>query len=166
MYRIYDRSEAIKRVQLYLSVAGNPVIFVAPSGIFDENTILSVKDFQASRGMEPTGEVDLITFDALYSEYARITDLEPYKLDNPILPGDLRDEMMYFNRSMKEILYYYGFTSNLRDSNFYSQNTSEAVLLLREIYMLETKDEIDSELYRRMIIDLNSISKIKNIYIK
>ena len=38
MYRINDRSSAIKRVQEYLRSVGNKNIFVAPTGIYDENT--------------------------------------------------------------------------------------------------------------------------------
>ena len=49
MYRIYDKPEAIKNVQQYLSVVGNPNIFVAKTGIYDENTRLSVINFQKDK---------------------------------------------------------------------------------------------------------------------
>ena len=168
MYRIYDRPEAIKRVQDYLRIAANPNIFVAPSGVYDENTRLSVRDFQSSRGLEPTGEVDRVTFDLLFSEYAFLTNRNALRdaLDSfiffPILPGSSSNGMMHINRTLARVLDYYGFTHRLRSSNFYSGETSEAVRILRGVYLMGGADLIDEEFYQRLIKDHDSMGQFNN----
>ena len=165
MYKIYDKPEAIKRIQEYLNVVGNKDIFVIPSGIYDENTRLSVIDFQNRKQINATGIVDYITFDILHSEYANtknkntVIKVTDGFIKFPLRAGDFREEMMHLNRTMKDVLLYYGHTSSLGDSNFYSLGTSQAVMLLREIYSLDLIDEIDEEFYYRLIKDHNSISK-------
>lgn len=164
MYRINDKQEAIKRVQEYLRVAGNDDIFVAPTGIFDDNTRNSVIYFQADNNLAVTGEVDRITFDYLFGEYSRKN--EKQQLNNrlesfirfPLLPGQSADGMLHINIMMGRLLDYYRQTHRLRDSNFYSPETSEAVRALRRIYMLPVIDLIDEVLYLRMTRDHDSIN--------
>ena len=167
MYRIYDKPEAIKRVQKYLAIISNPKIFVAPTGIYDQNTMLSVKDFQRTRGILDSGIVDYQTFTLLYKEYEYQSKINTIKeisdsfIDFPLLPGDLKDEMIHVNRSLRRLIEYYGFTSSLLNSNFYSKNTSDAVKILREIYSLPNKDLIDEKFYLRMMKDHDSIKKFQ-----
>lgn len=168
MYRIYDRPEAIRSVQRYLRLAGNPDIFVAPSGVFDENTRLSVIDFQSRNQLDPTGVVDYETFVILYEEYVFLNDKNTLneKLDSfidfPLLPGYIDDAMIHLNRSLRRILDHYGFTHRLRDSNFYSAETSRAVEILRSVYLLDPGDLIDEEFYIRMVKDHDSIGLFNN----
>lgn len=168
MYRVYDKPEAIRSVQRYLIVAGDPGIFIAPTGVYDENTRLSVIDFQTRFDLEPTGEVDYETFTLLYDKYVLMTnDTETRNIADsfiqfPILPGKTSNGMAHINLALGIILDYYGFTHRLRGNNFYSKETADAVEILRDIYMLEKKDYIDEELYRRMLIDHDSIAKIQN----
>ena len=168
MYRIYDKGEAIRSVQTYLRLVGNPDIFVAPSGIFDENTRLSVIDFQREYGLTPSGIVDYETFVLLYDEYDAVTkrsevrDMTDSFISFPILPRERRDAMLHINRSLGRIMDYYGFTHRLRDSNFYSSETSEAIMILRRVYIMGDVDLIDEEFYRRMIIDHDSIAAAQN----
>ena len=152
MYRIDDKPEAIKRVQQYLAVASAPDIFVPPTGIYDENTRLSVVYFQKLKSLEPTGIVDYTTFELLYEDYLIISQKKKLndKLNTFIafrlLPGYMAEEMTHINRTMRDLLNYYGFTNSLRDSNFYSRESGNAVKILREIYSLAPKDFIDEEL--------------------
>ncbi|MBR5139826.1 MAG: peptidoglycan-binding protein [Clostridia bacterium] len=167
MYRIYDKPAAIKRVQQYLSLVSDPSIFVAPSGVYDENTRLSVIYFQNLHGLSPTGVVNYPTFELLYNDYLFITKKEVLsdKLNSfiafPLLPGHMAEEMMHINRTMGDLLDYYGFTHRLRDSNFYSEESADAVRTLREIYNLKPLELIDEELYLRMINDHNSIGRMR-----
>ncbi len=169
MYRINDRSEAIKRVQKYLAVASSPDIFVAPTGIFDENTCLSVIYFQTQNDLPSTGVVDYTTFTRLYDDYVYITEMNDVKrqtdsfIDFPLLPGYIGDPLIHINRTMRRVLDHYGITNTLGDSNFYSAETSKAVKELRIIYLLEEKNMIDEELYLSLMRDHDSIGKIKNI---
>ena len=169
MYRIDNRSEAIKRVQQYLLVVGNPDIFVATTGAYDENTRLSVLDYQGVNNLEQSGVVDRITFDRMFGDFIKITEREKIKnaLDPfivfPILPGSFSDEMIHINRTLGRLLTHYGYSHSIRDSNFYSKSTSEAVKIMRLIYLLDEKDSIDEELYSRMMRDLDSIGNNRRI---
>ena len=168
MYRINDRSSAIKRVQEYLRSVGNKNIFVAPTGIYDENTRLSVIDFQSQNNIKADGIVDIITFDMLFGAYsfAIKNKLTHEKVDSfinfPLLPGLFADELTHINRTLIKLLDFYGQPHSLNESNFYSDSTSNAVKLIRKIYFLDDKNFIDEELYRRMIIDHDSIFEAKD----
>ncbi len=168
MYRIYDRQEAVRQVQNFLRIVGNPDIAIFPSGIYDESTRLSVLDFQSVRKIKPSGEVDRITFDRLYEEYVETNKKNELnqRLDSfislPIFPGDISEEIMHINRTLARVLDYYGFTHRLRSSNFYSDETAEAVRILRGIYSLEERNIIDEELYLRLILDHDSMGRFNN----
>ena len=168
MYRINDKPAAIRRVQDYLITASNPDIFVAPTGIFDENTRLSVIDFQKKHQIDPTGVVDLVTFNLLFDEYTTLTLKDEINrtvgsfIDFPIRPGDMSDEIFHINQSMSRLLDYYGITHRLQNSSFYSEETSAAVRELRQIYSLDDMDFIDEIFYFRMVNDHNSIYKLNN----
>lgn len=163
MYRIYDTPAAIRRVQDYLREAGNNEIFVAPTGVYDENTRLSVIDFQNKNGFEATGVVNRITFDKLFSDYQFLRAVRQISegLDSfikfPILPGTHNDAMMHINRTLARLLDYYGYSHNIRDSNFYSKATEDGLEIMEDIYLLDRHNYIDEELYYRMIKDHDSI---------
>lgn len=171
MYRINNRSEAIKRVQQYLSLVDERDVFVAPTGVFDDNTRLAVVDFQRINNLSPTGEVDRLTFEALFSQY-RLA-VEKNKLNNsvgsflsfPVLPGEMSGGMNHINRSMARLLDYYGITHRLRESSFYSDESAKAVKALRRIYLLPDLELIDEVFYGRMVSDHNAVGRFKNNFI-
>lgn len=171
MYRINDRPAAIERVQRYLRVAGNPDIFVAPTGVFDENTRLSVIDFQEKNSLEGSGVVDRTTFDLLFAAFTLLTERDRIRegldsfIEFPLKPGQYAEPMIHINRTLARLLNHYGQPHTLRESNFYSKSTSEAVRLMRGIYLLEGEDLIDEHLYLRMITDHDSIAVSGNIFI-
>ncbi len=168
MYRINDRSEAIKRVQQYLASVQERAFFVAPTGIFDDNTRLAVIDFQNTKNLSPTGEVDRFTFDALFLEYSLA--VKKTKLLNsvgsflcfPILPGEMGGGINHINRSMARLLNYYGITHRLRESSFYSDESARAVKVLRQIYLLPDLELIDEIFYERMVSDNDAIGRFNN----
>ena len=163
MYRIYDTPSAIREVQIYLSLAGNPDIVVVPSGVYDDNTRLSVADFQRVEELNETGVVDRETFERLYEVYVILRDAN--ELNNqvesfisfPILPGQSSRGMIHINGMLGRLMTHYGLTHNLRESSFYSPETEEAVRELRKIYLLDNKELIDEIFYMRMIKDHDSI---------
>ena len=163
MYRMNDKPAAIEKIQYYLRLVGNPNIFVAPTGIYDENTRLSVVDFQKREGLSQTGIVDLTTFNLLYKVFNKITERDrirqglDFLISFPLYPGESSSALQHINGIMRRLLDHYGQPHSLRDSNFYSKGTSDAVGILRKIYLLPLADLIDEELYGRMISDFNSI---------
>ena len=163
MYRIDDRQTAIMQVQKFL-MALTEDIFIAPSGVFDDNTRLAVIVFQKKFGLEDTGVVDFATFELLYREYAKIVmhgsvnDTVGNFLIFPMQRGDMSEGIFHINTTLAALLDYYGITHRLRASSFYSEETALAVSALRKIYMLDEGDHIDELLYFRMINDYNSQS--------
>ena len=163
MYHINDRSQAIKNVQKFLMLIGTPEIFVAQSGVFDENTRLSTINFQKENELEPTGIVDAATFDLLYKKYEKQIKIDELNkafgafITFPILPGYQSDALLHINRTMGRVLDYYGYTHRLRESNFYSGETAKAVSTLQKIYQLPALDGIDETFYMRLLTDHNSV---------
>ena len=165
MYRINDRMSAITEVQNYLRLIGNPEIFVAPTGVYDDNTLLSVKDFQAKNRLAETGKVDKETFDLMFSQFYIQNERDNVKrtlfsfITFPLLPGLMSDGMIHINKMMSDLLDYYGYTHYLRPNSFYSRQTAAAVKALRKIYVLEDLELIDESFYLRMVRDHNSIGR-------
>ena len=164
MYRISDKSSAIKQIQNFLRIIGSNGIFIAPTGEYDENTAMAVKDYQESRGLEANGIVDYITFTQMYNEYA--SALSKKNLSNelkfPILPGEYSPVLTQINLILSSLMNYYGHTHWLRETNYYSKETSEAVKTLRQIYVMDDFDMIDEEFYKNIIRDHRSINIINN----
>ena len=98
----------------YLRLIGNPEIFVAPTGVYDDNTLLSVKDFQAKNRLAETGKVDKETFDLMFSQFYIQNERDNVKrtlfsfITFPLLPGLMSDGMIHINKMMSDLLDYYG----------------------------------------------------------
>lgn len=166
MYRVYNKPDAISRVQSYLQAVGVGVNYIAPSGVYDSATKEAITIFQRSNSLPDNGVVDKKTFDLLYSKYVdsqlkKETDNNTAGLMNfPFLPTESSRGMVHINRLLAGLLVYYGFSHNIRfDSNIFSKETERAVEIMRKIYLLAPSKEIDWQLYRRMISDYNSISE-------
>ena len=163
MYRIYDTTSAIREVQIYLGLAGNPDIVVVPSGVYDDNTRLSGVDFQRSEGLREDGVVDRETFERLYGIYVILRDANELnkRVDSfisfPLSHGQSSSGMIHINGMLGRLMTHYGFTNNLRENSFYSHETERAVKELRKIYLLDDKEDIDEIFYMRMIKDHDSI---------
>ena len=164
MYRINDKTEAVRQVQIYLNGINNA--FVMPSGVYDENTRNAVIGYQRSHDLEPTGTVDRATFDSIYKDYVsayqskRLYGTAGSLISFPIREGDMSSEIIHLNRTLETLLRYYGITHRLRCGSFYSVETAEAVRVMRRIYLLADGDYVDEELYLRMMADHNSIKRL------
>jgi peptidoglycan hydrolase-like protein with peptidoglycan-binding domain len=167
MYRINDKKEAIRQIQIYLGVI-NQGINVVPTGIYDDNTRRAVIDFQSQNKISADGVINLITFNMLYEMYSKKTknintrDILASFINFPLVKGVYSDEMIQINRILRRLLDYYGYKDGPSNSKFYSKSTADAVNILRKIYLLEDKEQIDEEFYNRMIIDHDSIFKFEN----
>ncbi len=166
MYSIYDKESAILQVQGFLRAIGDKDIFVAPSGVYDENTRLSVVSFQRENQLEPSGVVDLITFRLLYDQFIRhkenqrVMESNAHILDFPVLPGGRARGMAHINRMLSLLMNYYGHIHNLQEtSNYYTAETANAVRIMRKIYALEPLELIDTELYQMLTLDTGEIEK-------
>ena len=165
MYRLNDKKSAIKEIQKYLSKVSPSNIIVVPTGIYDDNTKLSVINFQKNTGLSESGVVDYETFTALYREYKKveneneISNLTYSFLDFPIKPGTHRNEMIHINEMLNNLLLYYGRGRLTRPGPIFSCETEGAVKVMREIYLLDKSSEIDQALSERLVSDHKSIKR-------
>ena len=163
MYKIYDKKEAVRQVQIYLAETSNTDAYIAPTGVYDEATLKAVLNFQKANGLDSTGVVDKETFDSLYNEYSLITERNRIKkclnafLHFPILPGDYCQGIEKINYVMSALLDYYGYSHSIRKNNYYSSETAEYVRILRNIYLLEDMMQIDEMFYQKIMRDYNSL---------
>lgn len=168
MYRVYDKEEAIRQVQIYLAVVADGDIFIAPTGVYDDNTRFAVIEFQNKNGIKQSGVVDYETFTLLYEEYRIKSDIISLNqttgsfVEFPIYPRQFSPALSSINRMLATLLDYYGHTHSIRDNNFYSTETSRAVGMIRGIYQLPDDNYIDEILYMRLIADHDSIKGINN----
>ena len=61
MYRIENKSDAIKEIQKYL-IAVSETKNIVPNGIYDSATKSAVENFQAIKNIAKTGTVNYETF--------------------------------------------------------------------------------------------------------
>lgn len=164
MYRIEDKASAVRQVQLYLELTDGNSFSVVPNGIYDDKTKAAVMDYQRGRGLNESGEVDLITFEYLRDEAEKNRRINSCcaHIPLPLRPGHSHHRMIEINAAMAEILDYYRYSHNIRPSFYYSNQTAEGVSALRRIYLLDERDEIDAELYARMSADRKAIDRINN----
>ena len=169
MYNLYHKNEAIKQIQRYLSVVNPSNVIISENGNFDEKTRQSVKSFQSSKGLKPTGTVDRITFDILYKEYlitckTNFINNCPTFIKFPILPGNNSLGIKNLKINLRVLLEYYGYQHSVRDSQFYDEETVRAINYLRSVYMMKSDNIIDEELYLMIMLDLASVLKSNNYF--
>lgn len=159
MYRVNDRTSAIKNVQGYLSTLFAGEINIAPNGVYDDKTRLAVLEFQRRNGLAPNGIVDLLTFEFLYSSYRekQMKNKVGKTPDLPFFPGDYSDEMREINKMLSVLLDYYRIDHSVIENGYYSKETSDAVNKMRKIFLMQGGDNVDDMLYLRMILEYRSI---------
>ena len=162
MYRVKNKSAAIKAVQQNLLNAGYTSNDVVISGIYDENTNAAVKAFQKDKNLEESGAVDEATFTALY-EYAEKGKRSKELRENlssvvifPIKRGDHSTIIASINHMINDLLMKYGSSIHIYNKNFFGNETSSAIRLLQKIYLLPDSSVIDEELYLRIFNDHKS----------
>lgn len=166
MYRIENRSEAIKDLQKNLANLEKNNVYVAPSGIYDENTKEAVSDFQTRESLDVTGVADFKTQTMIYERSIEDRRRESIKKANPNInfPLSLRDtgyEIARINQILNEVLVFYGHYIIERESRIYSERTEQAVNILKEIFGYSESEGIDELFYERLMLEYSDISKLK-----
>jgi len=153
VYKAYDKKDVIKNIQIQLEKTRQTEKYIAPNGVYDNETRMAVSDFQQSMGIAPSGIVDAVTIDMLYNEYVKrsFDDKPSYKI------GDISEDMLFINRALRDLMDFYGETHYLHVNTFFSSETERAIKILSSKYMKEYHGYLDGEFYSIMIRDLNSI---------
>lgn len=156
MYKINDRVSAIKEIQSYLMEI-YPQRNISPNGIYDSKTSDAVKEFQADNKIQASGVVDYETHLRLYSEYVRrmtvrkVNETEGAFIAFPISYGNYSEYVASVNIIMSNILDSYGVYHAIRRGRYFSQESADAVRILRQILMLEDGEDIDELLYDKLL---------------
>ena len=159
MYQISDKPAAIRSLQTILGLHA--------TGFYNEKTKKYVAEHQAEYNLDVNGIVDYQTFTSILKkkklhdlknpEYAKtlISGSLPFK------PGDYNSDISLINSLLKEIAEDYKFESKSPTGSYYGADTSKAVYNIRSIFSLTQKDEIDTELFNRILMETKAI-KLKN----
>ena len=154
MYRIENKSDAIKRIQIYLiEVSENRNI--TPNGIYDSETKSEVLRFQQAKNIDPTGVINYETFSLLYKDYQNKILKSRVRRENreisfPIKLGDFGKSVFYANELMRIFLENQGDLIRLRSGYSFSQESANATRRIREILMLPITDTINEEVYQNV----------------
>ena len=168
MYNINDKESATKQVQEYLAYIDDTGIYIAPSGVYDDNTRQAVSTFQQMNNLEVTSEVDKATFDLLYYTYKEkktrneVAQAVGSRLSFPMEIGYYSPFMVEVNHIIAELMDYYGHTHRIVRGGYFSEETAAAVRILGGIYLLEENGIIDEIFYNRMILDYDSVKLFNN----
>ena len=150
MYRIEDRREAIKAVQLYLSVP--------QTGRWDSATRKSLRDFQALKGIPQSERVDYDMFEMLrlwHDEREMIMRAGSREISKfPYSLGDFGDDVAILNGYLSKALEDYSHDYVMPRGGVYSSASVAAVVRLREIFGLREAASVDEALYDRVLREI------------
>ncbi len=162
MYRIDKDGEAIRTLQRNLILLERGTFSVIPTGIYDRETELAIREFQEQNAFPITGITDYLTFEAVY-ERGKADEEErerkkKYRGTNfPIKEGDGGISVYNLNVMLSEILSYYGLYYFTDPGSIYDRKTREAVDTVARLFGYGETREVDSRLYERIELEYLSI---------
>ena len=157
-----DTETPVRNLQRWLralSKNGENVPEVFIDGIYGAETREAVRYFQSQNGLAPTGEIDISTFNAIYSAYLLVTkdietlgfspDFDSFK-DGRMSLGDEFDDIFVLQVllnavSLDDERYY------VKPSGVYDEQTRRAVNLLRAATGREAADYVDRVLWNELV---------------
>lgn len=169
-----DSGRNITYLQYFLAVIGAYYAAVEPveiTGEFDEQTEDSVKSFQRTYGLEPTGIVDAQTWSDLYRAYAGIVENAPVSIGEalPLYPGSPLSVGMT-NDYVRVIQQYLTFIHDsypdipaVPDTGYFGTVTEDAVKKFQQTFGLTPTGRVDAVTWNK----LSSVfSDLKYGYVK
>ncbi len=174
MYRIDDAGDVTQEVKRYLwhiSEGGEQGITrVSIDRVYDDDTIASVKDFQRYSGINETGKIDLETFNAIYAAYK---DVVSKRLSAggivtdfafPLKNGSYGNDVTVWHMIVEELRPRYASIEGTMRGPYYSGASERDTKQLQRIFGMNETGEVDSLLYDRTVMELDSILRIQEIY--
>jgi peptidoglycan hydrolase-like protein with peptidoglycan-binding domain len=162
MYRIDKSEEAVRELQKNLTLLEESLFSVAPSGVYDSETELAVREFQDAAGLSVTGIADYPTFEGIY-ERARADEAErertrKYKGTHfPISLNDGGVEVYNLNVMLSAITSYYGLYYFNEIGSFFDTSSRDAADIAAKLFGYEPTGTVDSLLYERIEREFLSI---------
>lgn len=123
------------------------------TGTYGDNTTRAVSRFQYDNELTQTGNVDVVTYEALFDQ-----DAKHASSSGALAPGDTGDVVF----TMQQYLNALGFLDDAPDG-IYDRNTETAVMLFRAANNMEIDESADSamltELYSGKASDLSALAE-------
>lgn len=148
MYEIEDRASAIKELQRLL--------FENETGVYNDKTRNKVVEVQLGEGIEPSGIVDLMTFNAIVDRFrkdgliTKTNNNAPLEGNFPYEQGDFGNDTAILNSMLAAVIEKHGIQLWRPKGGYYSRITVSAVKRLREIFNLPPGTHIDEIFYDRL----------------
>lgn len=167
----FDRKEVISEIQNDLRVLYKSGIIrqqLTPTGVYDQQTVNAVKEFQRSAGLPDTGIIDYPTWVLLCDAAKDVKSIkegpEPIYPFDQMRPGGSvsygeKSDLVYFIQIMLKCLLRYDF-EDLVITGQYDRATVEAVRRFQRANRLEATGSVDintwnalADVYNRNITD-------------
>jgi peptidoglycan hydrolase-like protein with peptidoglycan-binding domain len=169
-----NQEQAITNLQRYLrrlsydSLGANKVPI---DGIFDSATREALTDFQRKMGLEPTGVADKLTWDTLFSEYKKQTDIERNTRGLYLFPDTPTDYEVSLGEAwllvnviqllLLELRVVYDIFENVSESGIYDEQTEAAIREFQRINLLPETGRVDAATYNRIVREYSNIKNIE-----
>ena len=158
---------SIQAMLQFLSRFDDSVLRVNPDGYYGDNTRHSVSEYQRTRGLAVTGEVDRLTLEHLVGEYDRSKDqnwhsgeLYPFErqLENEKISLDDEFDLVIVIQLMLETLSRYLDDIAVTEINGrYDAQTKDNVSEFQRISGIKETGEVDQETWNRLAEHYNSL---------
>ena len=158
-YNVYELQGYLRE----LSKDGYPVRSIAQDGIMGEQTVGAVRDFQTFAELEPTGEVDALTWGTLVDEcaYARgvrapaesITPFSRRLWRGSVEKGERSDLVLIIQLMLRELLDYD--YEDLAPDGIFGDETERAVLDFQRKNRLSETGTVDKDTWNALAYAYN-----------
>ena len=165
MYENKNLPAAIRTVQGYLyelhRAMPNQYLRVYTDGVYSYETRAAVENFQNTFSLPITGEVDFETFDTLYSEYLAVTTAKKgEQLGFPVGIGDMGRIVEQLHLWLRELRCYYTDIPTVKRSQYYSEETRDAVDYMREVFGMDRTGEVNLFFYERLEKEIDARKRV------
>ena len=119
------------------------------TGVFDNYTLNSVRDFQTDNNMDVTGEVDFLMWNILYNKTKPsflVDEIEDRISRRKLRIGDSGDDVVELQQRLKELLYYDGLITGVFD-----EETKKAVQSFQTINKITSDGVVGVDTWSALI---------------
>ena len=161
--------DAILNLQTYLrtiSFYDERIERVPIDGIFDSDTEKAVTSFQRTRGLSPTGIVDKGTWDAIYSEFKRITENSDKEQKYNFFPSNpenyeatVGEESAFISLVqllLRELSVVYDTFENIEITGIFDKSTEKAIKEFQRASGLDATGRINLATWNRLARDFSN----------
>ena len=164
----------VREIQTYLRALSRYNLTlprVSIDGVYGPETAGAVRTFQEQHGLDVTGEVDPLTWTAIYAEYQRVLNLRapaqfvaPFPSpDTVIRQGDTGDLVVIVQMILRAISERFSGIPFYRVDGIYSETDVTAVKNLQQRAGLAVTGEVDRDTWNALVDTYNHIHDFSRI---